>query len=72
MDEGGADAGVAVGTTAKECVGVAMDRGVAPAILVNLVIAAAVSMEGGGVMEDVCHAMRGKRQKWEFELQLQC
>lgn len=58
MDEGGADARVAV--AAEEHVGVAVG-GVTLAVLVNLVIAAAVGMEGGGVMEDVGHAAEGKR-----------
>lgn len=58
MDEGGADARVAV--AAKERVGVAVG-GVTLAVLVNLVIAAAVGVEGGGVMEDVGHAAKGKR-----------
>lgn len=62
VDEGGADAGVAMGATAKECMGVAMYGSVALAILVNLVIAAAMSVEGGGVMEDVRHATRGKEK----------
>lgn len=61
VDEGGADAGVAVGAPAEECVAVAVDRGAALAILINLVIAAAVSVEGGGVMEDVGHATRGEK-----------
>lgn len=67
VDEGGADAGVAVGATAEEWVGVAVDGGVALAILVNLVIAAAVSVEGGGVMEDVRHSMRGKKT-WDVRI----
>lgn len=58
MDEGGADAGVAVAT--EERVGVAVRHG-ALAVLINLVIAAAVSVEGGGVMEDVGHAAKGRR-----------
>lgn len=62
VDEGSADAGVAVGAAAEECMGVAMNWGMALAILVNLVIAAAVSVEGGGVMEDVRHAMCGKEK----------
>lgn len=67
MDESGADAGVAVDAAAKECMGVAVDGGTALAVLVNLVIAAAVSVEGGRVMEDVRHAARGKENlesKW--------
>lgn len=57
MDEGGADARVAV--AAQERVGVAVG-GVTLAVLINLVIAAAVGVEGGGVMEDVGHAAEGK------------
>lgn len=71
MDEGGTDAGVAVGAAAEERVGVAVavGGGVALAVLVDLVIAAAVGVEGGGVMEDVGHAARGNRETREFELQ---
>lgn len=70
MDEGGTDAGVAVGGAAEERVGVAVGGGVALAVLVDLVIAAAVGVEGGGVMEDVGHAARGNGETREFELQL--
>lgn len=58
MDEGGADARVAV--AAEERVGVAVSDGTV-AVLVNLVITAAVGVEGGGVMEDVGHATGRKR-----------
>ncbi|TNN45432.1 hypothetical protein EYF80_044378 [Liparis tanakae] len=53
VDEGGADAGVAV--AAEERVGVAVGGeggGGAVAALVDLLVAAAVGVEGGGVMED--------------------
>lgn len=72
VDEGGTDAGVAVGGAAEERVGVAVavGGGVALAVLVDLVIAAAVGVEGGGVVEDVGHAARGNRETREFELQL--
>lgn len=58
MDEGGADAGVAMAT--EERVGVAMSDGTL-AILVNLVIAAAMSVERGGVMEDIGHTAEKQR-----------
>lgn len=58
MDEGGADACVAMAT--EERVGVAVSHG-ALAVLINLVIAAAVGVERGGVMEDVGHAAEGQR-----------
>ena len=59
MDEGSADAGVAMAT--EECVGVAMiDR--ALTVLINLVITAAVSVEGRRVMEDVGHTA-GRQKK---------
>lgn len=53
MDEGGAHAGVAV--AAEERVGVAVADGTLAA-LVDRVVAGAVGVEGGGVMEDVGHA----------------
>ena len=53
MDEGGADARVAVAT--EERVGMAVGHGTLT-VLVNVVVAAAVSMEGGWMMEDVGHA----------------
>lgn len=58
MDEGGADARVAMAT--EERVGVAVSGGTL-AVLVDLVIAAAVGVEGGGMMEDVGHAAKRKR-----------
>lgn len=58
MDEGGADAGVAVAT--EERVGVAMSHGALP-ILVNLVITTAMSVERGRVMEDVGHTTERQR-----------
>lgn len=60
VDEGGADAGVAV--AAEERVGVAMSDGTL-AVLVDLVIAAAMSVEGGGVMEDVGHAAEKQQRR---------
>lgn len=60
MDEGGADARVAV--AAGERVGVAVSDG-AHAGLVDLVVAAAVGVEGGGVMEDVDHAAGKNKTK---------
>lgn len=58
MDEGGADARVAVAT--EERVGVAVsDR--ALTVLVNLVITTPMGVEGGRVMEDVGHA-GGKKE----------
>lgn len=58
MDEGSADAGVAMAT--EERVGVAMIDWTL-AILVNLVITAAMSVERGGVMEDVGHTAEKQR-----------
>lgn len=58
MDEGGADAGVAVAP--EERVGVAVTDGTL-AILVNLVITTAVSVERGRVMEDVGHTAERQR-----------
>lgn len=52
MDEGGADTGVAVAT--EQRVGVADGT---LAVLVDVVVAAAVSVEGGGVVQDVGHAV---------------
>lgn len=58
VDEGGADARVAMAT--EERVGVAVGDG-ALASLVYLVVAAAVAVEGGGMMEDVGHAAERNR-----------
>lgn len=58
MDEGGADACAAVAT--EERVGVAVADG-ALTVLIDLVITAAVRVEGGGVMEDVGHAAEPQR-----------
>lgn len=59
VDEGGADARVAV--AAEERVGVSVRDG-AVAVLVDLVVAAAVGVEGGGVVEDVGHAAERRRR----------
>jgi len=64
VDEGGADAGVAVAAEERvgvAVVGVAVGGGGAVAALVDLVVAAAVGVEGGGVMEDVGHAAQRRR-----------
>lgn len=58
VDEGSADACVAMAT--KERVGVAMADG-ALTVLVDLVVAAAVGVEAGGVVEDVGHAAEQQR-----------
>lgn len=54
MNKGGAHAGVVMAT---EHVGVAVTNGTLAA-LVHLVVAGAVGAEGGGVMEDVRHAVK--------------
>lgn len=58
VDEGGADTRVAV--AAEERVGVSVSGHGTLAVLVDLVIATAVGVEGGGVMEDVGHAAEKK------------
>lgn len=58
VDEGGTDTRVAVAT--EERVGVSMSDGTV-AILINLVVATAVGVEGGGVVEDVGHAAERRR-----------
>lgn len=58
VDEGGTDARVAVAT--EERVGVSMSDGTV-AILINLVVATAMGVEGGGVVEDVGHAAERRR-----------
>lgn len=60
MDEGSTDACVTV--TAEEGVGVAMNDGTLT-ILVDLVVTAAVSVEGGRMVEDVRHAKERKQDK---------
>lgn len=60
MDEGSTDTCVTM--TAEEGVRVAMNHG-ALTILVNLVVTAAVSVEGGRMVEDVRHARERKRDK---------
>lgn len=61
MDEGSTDACVTV--TAEEGVGVAMNDG-ALTILVDLVVTAAVSVEGGRMVEDVRHAKERKQDQF--------
>lgn len=56
VDESRPDAGVAMAT--KQHVGVAVIDG-APAVFVDLVVAAPVGVECGRVMEDVGHAVGG-------------
>lgn len=60
VDEGGADAGVAMAT--EERVAVTVGDG-ALAVLVDVVVTAAVGVEGGGVMEDVGHAAQRERER---------
>lgn len=55
MNKGGAHAGVVMAT---EHVGVAVANG-ALAALVHLAVAGAAGAEGGGVVEDVGHAVEG-------------
>lgn len=58
VDEGGTDARVAM--AAEESVGVSVSDGTV-AVLVDLVVSAAVGVEGCGVMEDVGHAAERRR-----------
>lgn len=58
MDERSADARVAMAT--EERVGVSVSGHRALAVLIDLVIAAAVGVESGGVMKDVGHAAEKK------------
>lgn len=51
----------------EERVGVTVSHG-ALAVLINLVIAAAVGVERGGVMEDVGHAAKGQRYMKRVDL----
>ena len=54
MDEGSPHAGVAVAT--QQAMGVTVGHGAqTDAVLINLVVAGAVGMEGGGVVQDVGH-----------------
>lgn len=69
MDESSPNAGVAVAS--QQAMGVAVAHGaLGHAILVNLVVASAVGVEGGGVVQDVGHAageQRNKKGKGDFQ-----